>query len=70
VEIETGVVENGFVEILSGLEVGDRIVGSGLNRIQPGAPVSVAGAGRGQGAQSQGAQAQGGQSQAAQGAAR
>ncbi|WAC58935.1 efflux RND transporter periplasmic adaptor subunit [Brevundimonas sp. SL130] len=56
VEIETGVVENGFVEILSGLEVGDRIVGSGLNRIQPGAPVSVAGAGRGQGAQSQGAQ--------------
>jgi membrane fusion protein (multidrug efflux system) len=58
VEIGTGAVENGFVEILSGLEVGDRIVGSGLNRIQPGAPVSVAGAGRAQGAQ------------AAQGAAR
>jgi membrane fusion protein (multidrug efflux system) len=52
VEIETGAVENGFVEILSGLEVGDRIVGSGLNRIQPGAPVSVAGAGRAQAAES------------------
>ncbi|MEC7796901.1 MAG: efflux RND transporter periplasmic adaptor subunit, partial [Pseudomonadota bacterium] len=46
VEVETGAVENGFVEILSGLEVGDRIIGSGLNRIQPGAAVSVAGARR------------------------
>ena len=45
VEVETGSVEGGFVEILSGLDVGDRIVGSGLNRIQPGAPVSVAGQG-------------------------
>jgi membrane fusion protein (multidrug efflux system) len=52
VEVETGSVEGGFVEIVSGLNVGDRIVGSGLNRIQPGAPVSVAGQGgpRGQGA--------------------
>lgn len=50
VEIETGVVENGFVEILSGVEAGDRIVGSGLNRIQPGSPVTVAGQGRGEGA--------------------
>ena len=41
VEIVAGAVENGFVEILSGVDVGDRIVGSGLNRIQPGAPVSV-----------------------------
>jgi len=46
VEVETGVVENGFVEILSGIEPGDHIVGTGLNRIQPGAPVSVAGADR------------------------
>ena len=46
VEVEAGAVENGFVEILSGIEPGDRIVGSGLNRIQPGAPVSVAGADR------------------------
>lgn len=45
VEVETGSVEGGFVEIVSGLSVGDRIVGSGLNRIQPGAPVSVAGRG-------------------------
>ncbi len=50
VEVETGAVENGFVEILSGIEAGDRIVGSGLNRIQPGAPVSVGGQGRKSGA--------------------
>lgn len=43
VEVETGAVEGGFVEILSGLQAGDRVVGSGLNRIQPGAPVRVAG---------------------------
>lgn len=49
VEVETGSVEGGFVEIVSGLNAGDRIVGSGLNRIQPGAPVSVAGQGSGQG---------------------
>lgn len=44
VEVVTGAVEGGFVEILSGLEAGDRIVASGLNRIQPGAPVRVEGA--------------------------
>lgn len=49
VEVETGSVEGGFVEILSGLNVGDRIVGSGLNRIQPGAPVRLAGQGGGKG---------------------
>lgn len=49
VEVETGSVEGGFVEILSGLNVGDRIVGSGLNRIQPGAPVRAGGQGGGQG---------------------
>ncbi len=49
VEVATGSVEGGFVEIVSGLNVGDRIVGSGLNRIQPGAPVRVAGRGGGQG---------------------
>ena len=46
----TGAVENGFVEILSGVEVGEHIVGSGLNRIQPGAPISVPGARRQEGA--------------------
>jgi membrane fusion protein (multidrug efflux system) len=43
VEVQPGAVEGGFVEILSGLEPGDRIVGSGLNRIQPGSPVQVEG---------------------------
>ena len=43
VEVGTGAVEGGFVEILSGLNPGDRIVGSGLNRIQPGAPVTIEG---------------------------
>jgi membrane fusion protein (multidrug efflux system) len=56
VEVETGSVEGGFVEILSGLNPGDRIVGSGLNRIQPGAPVRVAGQGGGQAGAQGGAQ--------------
>lgn len=55
VEIEAGAVEGGFVEILSGLNAGDRIVGSGLNRIQPNAPVTVAGAGGQGGGARQGA---------------
>ena len=42
IEVETGVVENGMVEIISGLGAGDRVIGSGLNRIQPGAAVQVA----------------------------
>ncbi len=45
VTVETGAVENGFVEIVSGLNANDRVVGSGLNRIQPNAPVTVARAG-------------------------
>ena len=45
VTVETGAVENGFVEIVSGLSANDRVVGSGLNRIQPNAPITVAGAG-------------------------
>lgn len=48
VEVETGVVEDGYVEILSGLDAGDAVVASGLNRIQPGAPVTVAGRSNGQ----------------------
>jgi len=46
VEVQTGAVEGGFVEILSGLDNNDRVVGSGLNRIQPGAPVTVGGGGQ------------------------
>lgn len=41
VEVTTGAVEGGFVEIVGGIEPGERIVGTGLNRIQPGAPVRV-----------------------------
>jgi len=47
VEVETGAVEGGFVEITAGLAAGDKIVASGLNRIQPNARVTVAGAGGG-----------------------
>ncbi len=50
VTVETGAVENGFVEIVSGLNANDHVVGSGLNRIQPNAPITVAGAGRGRAA--------------------
>ncbi len=42
--VQAGSVEDGFVEILSGLNAGDRVVATGLNRIQPGSPVTVAGA--------------------------
>ena len=55
VEVETGAVENGFVEILSGLRVGEKIVGSGLNRIQPNSPVTVARAAPAQGSATTGA---------------
>ena len=41
VEVEPGAVEGGFVEILSGVTAGDRMVASGLNRIQPGSPVTT-----------------------------
>ena len=43
VEVQTGAVEGGYVEIVSGLANNDHIVASGLNRIQPGAPVTVEG---------------------------
>ncbi|HRD29387.1 MAG TPA: efflux RND transporter periplasmic adaptor subunit [Caulobacter sp.] len=44
--VETGVTEGGFVEITTGLRAGDRVVADGLNRIQDGQPVRVAGAPR------------------------
>lgn len=49
VEVETGAVEGGYVEIVSGIAPGDRLVASGLNRIQPNAPVTVEGEGGGRG---------------------
>jgi membrane fusion protein (multidrug efflux system) len=57
VEVVTGAVEGGFVEVVSGLAIGDKVVGSGLNRIQPNAPVRVGGAGNHQGGARSGAQA-------------
>ncbi len=50
VSVRRGANEGGFVEILEGLEIGDRVVASGLNRIQPNASVTIAGAGRAPGA--------------------
>jgi len=41
--VRRGVNEAGFVEILEGLRPGDRVIASGLNRIQPNAPVKLAG---------------------------
>ncbi|MFC3077546.1 efflux RND transporter periplasmic adaptor subunit [Phenylobacterium terrae] len=42
--IVAGVRQNGFVEVRDGLSAGERIVGDGLNRIQPGQAVQIAGA--------------------------
>jgi membrane fusion protein (multidrug efflux system) len=44
--VRRGANEGGFVEILEGLKPGDRIIATGLNRVQPGAPVKLGG-GRG-----------------------
>lgn len=43
VEVRTGAVEGGFVEIVSGVAAGERIVANGLNRIQPNSPVNTGG---------------------------
>ena len=42
--VTTGVRQDGFVEITDGVKAGDKVVADGLNRIQPGQPVRVAGA--------------------------
>jgi membrane fusion protein (multidrug efflux system) len=42
--VRRGANQGGFVEILEGLKNGDRVVASGLNRIQPNAPVKLDGA--------------------------
>ncbi|WP_337188739.1 efflux RND transporter periplasmic adaptor subunit [Phenylobacterium sp.] len=41
--IVTGVRQQGFVEIVDGVRAGERLVADGLNKIQPGQPVRVAG---------------------------
>lgn len=45
--IVTGKRQQGFVEILDGVRAGDRIVADGLNKVQPGQPVRIAGQTRG-----------------------
>ncbi|MBX7249324.1 MAG: efflux RND transporter periplasmic adaptor subunit [Caulobacteraceae bacterium] len=47
--VRRGANQDGFVEILEGLRPGDRIVASGLNRIQPNAPVKLGGGKGGRG---------------------
>lgn len=42
--VVTGLRQRGFVEITDGAKPGERIVADGLNKIQPGQPVRVAGA--------------------------
>lgn len=51
VEVAVGARESGLVEIRDGLEPGERVVASGLNRVQPNQPVRVAGAGGSDGGQ-------------------
>jgi membrane fusion protein (multidrug efflux system) len=42
--VVTGLRQDNFVEILDGLQPGERIIGDGLNKVQPGQPVRVLGA--------------------------
>ncbi|WP_454716797.1 efflux RND transporter periplasmic adaptor subunit [Caulobacter segnis] len=48
-DVDTGITQNGFVEIRGGLKAGDKIVADGLNRIQDGAPVGGGKGGQGGG---------------------
>ena len=48
--VVTGVRQDGFVEIKDGVSAGDRIVGDGLNKVQPGQAVRPAGQRPGPGA--------------------
>ena len=41
--VDTGVTQDGFVEVLGGLKAGDRVVADGLNRIRDGQPVRTGG---------------------------
>lgn len=51
--VQTGLSSGGYVEVVSGLKPGDKIVGDGLNRVQDGASV---GGGKGGAGQKDGAQ--------------
>lgn len=54
--VDTGVSQDGFVEVLGGLKAGDRVVADGLNRIQDGQPVRPGGGRPGAAAPAGGAQ--------------
>ncbi|WP_293477222.1 efflux RND transporter periplasmic adaptor subunit [Phenylobacterium sp.] len=43
--VVTGLRQQGFVEIVDGVKPGERVVADGLNKVQPGQPVRVAGGG-------------------------
>jgi membrane fusion protein (multidrug efflux system) len=47
--VQTGVRQGGFVEVLAGLQPGERVVADGTNRIRPNDPVRLAGPGGGGG---------------------
>ena len=55
VEVRRGANENGQVEIIEGLRVGDRVVANGLNRVQPDAAIRIGPPRRGAGGGSSGA---------------
>jgi len=48
--VQTGLSSGGYVEIVSGLKAGDRIVADGLNRVQDGAAIGGGQGGAGKGA--------------------
>ncbi|WP_426012367.1 efflux RND transporter periplasmic adaptor subunit [Caulobacter sp. DWR2-3-1b2] len=54
--VQTGLSSDGFVEIVSGLKAGDKIVGDGLNRVQDGAPIGGGQPGAGKDDKAQGGQ--------------
>ncbi|MFN3514001.1 MAG: efflux RND transporter periplasmic adaptor subunit [Phenylobacterium sp.] len=54
--VRTGARQEGFVEVLDGLRVGERLVADGLNKIQPGQPVQPLGARQANGAPGAGTQ--------------
>ena len=54
--VQTGLSSDGYVEIVSGLKPGDKIVGDGLNRVQDGAPIGSGKPGAGKGDKTQGGQ--------------
>ena len=44
-DIEVGTRQGGFVEVVGGLNPGERVMAEGLNRVQPNARVTIAGQG-------------------------